>query len=99
LTVKIAADEARNLYWTEGTTESGYQFVADQEGYASRWESWHLLVIKDADGNHYGANFALGLTEMQDHRYFANDTDKDGFVLFKPVQAIPVTTTYWEFSS
>jgi hypothetical protein len=77
--------------YTEGPYHLKHVTVTD-EG-SGRWESYHLLVVKDAADNLWGAEFSRGLTENQDVQPFEDDDE----VEFKPVEAKTVTTVTYEF--
>jgi len=73
--VELAADIARELAYTSvGKAYEGWTVVEREDIDTTRWKSHHWLVIRNEQGQHYGANYSKGLTEYQDTRPWEGDT-------------------------
>jgi hypothetical protein len=93
---KLEVIEGELLYggWTENPR---LDYVATVDQGSGRWESYHLLVVKDEDGKLWGAEYSSGLTENQGTGPF-DDLDDSDEIEFKPVEAKEVTTVTYEFA-
>lgn len=66
----ISAEHAEELADAEEGEKVGpWTHVADQAGRSGRWRQARTLVIADEQGQHWGVNYAVGLTENQDHEF------------------------------
>lgn len=67
--VVLEADLARELaYVTVGSSQDGWTVVANDFVESQRWESLHLLVIRNEACEHFADTYRRGLTEQQDTR-------------------------------
>lgn len=71
----------------------GYKHVSDEQVSSGRWSEYRLLVIEDADGNLWGSEYEVGLTESQDQYPWDYEEEAE----FKPVTRKAVTTYVYEF--
>jgi hypothetical protein len=88
--LKMSAEDARELTYGGDFSAEGLTVESDEQTGTSRWESIHLLVVKDRDGRLWAATYRQGLTEYQDSRAFGDDDDRE--VQFYEVEKVPVTT-------
>lgn len=64
----ISAAHAEELHEVEGQV-GPWTYVTDQKNGSGRWREHHTMVVADEQGQHWGVEYAVGLTEMQDHEY------------------------------
>jgi hypothetical protein len=88
--LRMSAEDARELAYGGDFSPEGLTVESDEQTGTSRWESIHLLVVKDRDGKFWAVSYRQGLTEHQDSRPFG-DAD-DVVVTFYEVEKVPVTT-------
>lgn len=82
----ISAAHAEELHEVEEGKVGPWTYVTDQKTGSGRWREHHTMVIADEQGQHWGVEYAVGLTEMQDHEYPRQVEDDD--------HQIPLTRLY-----
>lgn len=73
----IHPDHAEELYESDnGDTAGPWTRVGEQKVGTRRWSEDFYLIVVNADGEHFGVPYALGLTENQPHDLPWEDTDE-----------------------
>lgn len=73
--VELPADLACELaFESPGGSFNGWTVVANDFVESQRWESLHLLVIRNEAGEHFADTYRKGLTEQQDTRPYEYET-------------------------
>ena len=88
--MKLSKEQAQDYAYGDLDPESDpYSVEANEYTGSGRWESHHLLVLKDKDGRYWSATYTQGLTESQDIGPFEWDGDE---IEFTQVEKVPVIT-------
>ncbi len=87
-TLILTGEEARELVYDEADPALGLTVELNEQIDNLRWSSVHRLIVKDAAGKFWEANYTQGLTENQDERPFEYEAE----VTFTEVEKVPVTT-------
>lgn len=75
----ISASDAAELYEAGGTAGPWTIVGATDSHYSrqSRWHNRYWLVVRDGNGNDWGIEYGIGLTENQEHDLPWDDVPDD----------------------
>lgn len=94
--VVVPTETARELAYSDpGDVVDGWTVVANDYIESQRWESLHLLVIRNEAGEHFEDTYAKGLTEYQSTGPYEGETA----VTFTPVVPHVKVVTEWKAAS
>ncbi len=72
---KLTADEVKELAFEYSLGEKvdflNATLVHNEESASGRWLSYHSVVLRDENGQHWCVEYSLGLTECQEHEFDA----------------------------
>ena len=102
----ISADDAAELYadgeGVDGDTAGGWTLIGQAQEHGHRQSRWHQrywLIVRDTDGALWGADYGLGLTEMQENDIPWEDVPGDRNVHLTRLYPHTVTTTVYKTES